>query len=53
MKKWEYATRTTLSNLDVYSLNKLGNQGFELVSHTIDTQNCATHYYTFKKEIKE
>ncbi len=57
MKKWEY--KTSQSKLTDTELNRLGKEGWELVSHTAVV---ASHflgasdfkqYYVFKRELKD
>ncbi len=55
MKKFEYITKESDALLLPTQLNDLGNQGWELVSHTVITHEedntlYYEHYYVFKRE---
>lgn len=49
MKKYEYNTINNPTSLGDRLLNKLGEEGWELVSHAYDSTTY-NHYYTFKRE---
>lgn len=57
MPKWEY--KHVAVYLGELELNKLGQEGWELVSHSIVNRNgtfnsgTISHYYTFKRQIIE
>ena len=56
MDKWEYKTRT-LKDMSMFEsdLNDFGANGWELVSHSITSNNSSyttiLHYYTFKRRV--
>lgn len=52
MKKWEYISHNY--GLSDAKLNRLGSEGWELVSHTAIADNKKmAQYYVFKREIKD
>lgn len=50
MKKFQY--KTFNDQLSEDELNKLGNEGWELVTHSVVNFIITIQYYVFKKEIK-
>lgn len=51
MKKFNY--KTFNEKLSEGYLNMLGEEGWELISHTaVANQKCFAQYYIFKKEIQ-
>ena len=52
MKKYEYNAINNPTSLGDRLLNKLGEEGWELVSHAYDTITFC-HFYTFKREKAE
>ena len=56
MEKWQYKTvKLTDRSMFESDLNDLGAKGWELVSHSITSNNSSytsiLHYYTFKKRV--
>lgn len=51
MRKFEY--KAFNNRLDEEDLNKLGDDGWELIIHTVAIgATYATQYYVFKREVK-
>ena len=50
--KYEYNAIYNPKFLGNQSLNRLGEQGWELVSHAYNSDTC-DHFYTFKREKTE
>ena len=51
MKQWEYLTRDNKMGLSKLALDKLGSQGWELVSHMSNRSARDFNHYIFKRQL--